>query len=247
VVATSFVAHAFLDGAELLDEAEWGEEASRACAFLTARLLDGGGRPYFRYLRAERELVHNANVLACSVLARTAALTGRSELLEPVRAALPATLDAQRPDGAWGYAEGEGHGWVDNFHTGYVLEGLSVCEQADPAVRPALERGLGYWERNLFLPDGTPKYYDDQRLPVDTHNHAQAIEAWLSVASWRDGALERAERCAAQLVRDWLEPDGHVGFQRRGWWTSRVPFVRWTTAPAFRALARLELARGTAA
>jgi hypothetical protein len=247
VIATSFVAHAFLDGAELLDEAEWGEEASRACAFLTARLLDDGARPYFRYLHAERELVHNANVLACSVLARTAAVTGREELLEPARAALTVTLDAQRPDGAWGYAEGEGHGWVDNFHTGYVLEGLSACVHAERAVRPALERGLDYWERNLFLADGTPKYYDNRLLPIDTHNHAQAIETWLAVASWRAGALERAERIAEQLVRDWLEPDGHVSFQRRRWWTSRVPFVRWTTAPAFRALARLELARGEAA
>ena len=38
-------------------------------------------------------------------------------------------------------------------------------------------------------------------------------------------------------------PDGHVAFQKRRLWTSRVPFVRWTTAPSFRALARLEFAR----
>jgi hypothetical protein len=40
-----------------------------------------------------------------------------------------------------------------------------------------------------------------------------------------------------------LTTDGHVAFQERRWWTSRVPYVRWTTAPAFRALARLELVR----
>jgi hypothetical protein len=244
VIVTSFIAHALLDGMELLDEAEWGEQARRVCEFLTRRLLDESvEQPYFRYLPAERELVHNANALGCSVLARTAKLTGDEELLTPVRAALPVTLGAQRPDGAWGYAESDGRGWVDNFHTGYVLEALAMCEHAGLPVRTALERGVDYWEHDLFLHDGTPKYYDDHLLPIDTHNHAQAIETWLSVASWRDGALERAERCASQLVRDWLEPDGHIGFQRRRLWTSRVPFVRWTTAPAFRALARLELAR----
>lgn len=243
VIATSFVGHALLDGLELLGEEEWGEQATRVCEFLTARLLgEIGGRPHFRYLAAERELVHNANALGCSVLARTGALTGRDELIVPAHDALPTTLDAQRPDGSWGYAESDGHGWVDNFHTGYVLEALALSEQAGQAVRPALERGIDYWERNLFLPDGTPKYYDDRVLPIDTHNHAQSIETWLAVAAWRDGALESAERCAAQLVRDWLEPDGHIGFQRRRLWTNRVPFVRWTTGPAFRALARLELA-----
>jgi hypothetical protein len=248
VIATSFAAHALLDGRELLGEPEWGEAAERTCAFLTDRLLDeSDGRAYFRYLHAERELVHNANVLGGSVCARTARLTGRDDLLEPVRAILPATLGAQRPDGSWPYAEGEAHGWTDNFHTAYVLEALIACSDVEPGIRPALERGFDFWEQNLFTADGTPKYLADRLLPVDTHNHSQAIETWLAAASWREGAAERARRCAEQLVRDWLAPDGHIGFQRRRLWTSRVPFVRWTTAPAFRALARLELVEKRAA
>jgi hypothetical protein len=242
VIATSFAAHALLDGRELLVEARWGEAAERSCEFLLARLLhEDPARTYFRYLAERDELVHNANVLACSVLARTARSGNRGDLLEVVRRALPATLQAQRPDGSWPYAEG-GHGWVDNFHTGYVLEGLAECEAAVP-LRREVERGLDYWERELFLPDWTPKYYAEQLWPIDAHNYAQAIETWLAVASWRKGALDAAERCAAQLVERMLAPDGHVVFQRRRWWTSRVPYVRWSTAPAFRALARLELAR----
>ena len=34
-----------------------------------------------------------------------------------------------------------------------------------------------------------------------------------------------------------------MNFQRGRFVTNRVPFIRWTTAPAFRALAGLELAR----
>jgi polysaccharide biosynthesis protein VpsJ len=241
VIATSFAAHALLDGQDLLGEERWGKAAERSCEFLLARLVeDDGERLYFRYLPAEKELVHNANVLGCSVLARTAALLGRDDLGETARRALSASLDAQRPDGSWPYAEGEGHGWVDNFHTGYVLEGLAVCEPIVP-VRSQLKRGVDYWERELFLPDGTPKYFAERIWPIEAHNYAQAIETWLAVASWRQGALDAAERCAAQLVERMLTRDGHVVFQRRRWWTSRVPYVRWTTAPAFRALARLEL------
>lgn len=244
VIATSFVAHALLDGHELLGEPEWGEAASRACDYLVASLLqEESDRSYFRYLPVERELVHNANLLGCSVLARTVALTGRQDLVPVVQRALPCSVSAQRPDGSWPYAEGEGHGWVDNFHTGYVLEALANCESLAPELRPVLERGFDYWEPELFLPDGTPKYFADRTLPIDSHNHAQAIETWLAVSGWRQGALVSAERTAALLVERMLMPDGHVAFQRRRLWTSKVPFVRWTTAPAFRALARLELVR----
>ena len=242
-IATSFAGHALLDGHELIDDDErWGDAASRVCLFLVETLLEeDGDRLYFRYLPEERELVHNANVLACSVLARSAALLGCTELEQTVRDSLASTLHAQAPDGSWPYSER--HSWTDNFHTGYVLEGLASCAAVDGSIRARLERGLEYWQRELFLRDGTPKYFAERALPIDAHNYAQAIETWLSVASWRPGALASAERCAAQLVDHMLTDDGHVVFQRRRWWTSRVPYVRWTTAPAFRALARLELAR----
>jgi hypothetical protein len=175
------------------------------------------------------------------MLARSAALLGCTELEQTVRDSLASTLHAQAPDGSWPYSER--HSWTDNFHTGYVLEGLASCAAVDGSIRARLERGLEYWQRELFLRDGTPKYFAERALPIDAHNYAQAIETWLSVASWRPGALASAERCAAQLVDHMLTDDGHVVFQRRRWWTSRVPYVRWTTAPAFRALARLELAR----
>lgn len=244
VIATSFAVEALLEGAEVLGDARFAEAAERACEFLVDELLDEtGGRVRFRYLHAEQELVHNANVLACSVLARTARLRDRDDLADIVRRALPATLGAQQLDGSWPYAEGAGHGWVDNFHTAYVLEGLARCEPAMPELLPALERGLDYWERELFLADGTPKYYANRVLPIDAHNYAQAIETWLAVAHWRPQALPSAERCARQLVDRMLTKAGYVAFQTRRLWTSRVPFVRWTTAPAFRALARLALAR----
>jgi len=242
VIATSFAAHALLDGHELLGDPEWSEAASRASDFLVTSLLqEDADRSYFRYLPVERELVHNANLLGCSVLARTSLLTGRDDLPAIVRRAIECSVEAQRPDGSWPYAEGDGHGWVDNFHTAYVLEALVHCEPVAPELRPVLSRGFDYWERALFLPDGTPKYYAGRTLPIDSHNYAQAIETWLAVSEWRQEALSLAERAAGQLVDRMLTPAGHVAFQRRRLWTSTVPFVRWTTAPSFRALARLQL------
>lgn len=224
-IATSFVARAFLDAHELLADERWKEPALAAARYLEANMLTAEG--HFRYVRGEDELVHNANLLACAVLTRA----GRHG---PVGRSLEVSLRAQRDDGSWPYAEGPRGNWVDNFHTAYVLESLAVCEPAFPEVREALERGVAFWERELFLRDGTPKYDVGHVYPIDTHCYASAIDAWVAV-----GRLEAALRTASLLVEHMLDPSGYAWFQKRRFWTNRIPFVRWTTAPSFCALAGL--------
>ena len=246
-IATCFAAHAFMDSWELLGDGEW-EGATRAVASFLAEDLrtSGAGRAYFAYLAGEDELVHNANLLACATLARAARIADDQTLVESALAPIATSLAAQRPDGSWPYANTSGHDWVDNFHTGYVLEALSECARVVPEAAAALERGLDHWERELFLPDGTPKYFPHRALPTDAHCFATAIDTWLSVADRRPDALERAERQATLLIETMLDRRGYVHFQRRRLWTSRVPYIRWSTAPSFRALAGLLLARARA-
>lgn len=236
-IATSFVAQALLDGCEFLGLAKYRNPARSAARFLETQMLLRSERgTFFRYLLGEDELVHNANVLAAAVLARTARVLDEPDWLEPARAALPVTLAAQRADGSWPYARGS-HSWVDNFHTAYVLEALA----AFPEASRALEAGLRYWQRELFLPDGTPKFFNDRTYPVDAHCYAQAIDTCLAV-----GDLVHARRQAKLLVDRMLDPAGYVHFQQWSRWTNRVPLIRWSTAPSFRALAGLLQAEGAA-
>jgi hypothetical protein len=221
-IATSFVARAFLDGHDLLADERWRGPAAAAARYLENNMLAEEG--YFRYLPGEDDLVHNANLLACSVLVRA----GHRDA---ARKSLEISLRAQREDGSWPYAEGPLGSWVDNFHTAYVLESLAVCEPAFPQVRKALERGLAFWERELFLPDGTPKYDLGNVYPIDTHCYASAIDAWIA-AERREPAM----RTASLLVERMIDPSGYAWFQQRRFWTNRVPLVRWTTAPSFCAL-----------
>jgi hypothetical protein len=233
-IATSFASHAFLDARDLLGDQRRGEVARSAARFLVGRLLTEGPRgSYFRYLAGEDELVHNANLLACGVLARAG-------LEEPARETLRSSLAAQRADGSWPYSERAGQDWVDNFHTAYVLESLTHCRRLDHAVAPALDRGVAYWRRELFLHDGTPKYTPASMFPIDSHCYASAVDALLAV-----GDVPAARRLAELFVERMQDPSGYIWFQRRRLWTSRVPFVRWTTAPAFKAIAGVLLADAT--
>ena len=51
------------------------------------------------------------------------ARVGQTEL---AKKAMAYTVSHQLPDGSWWYAEAPNLRWVDNFHTGYVLESLAV-------------------------------------------------------------------------------------------------------------------------
>lgn len=238
-IASSFAGHALLDGYELLGDARWGDAARSAASELVRRFFRDASRPYFGYLPREDELVHNANLLCCSVLARTSRAVDAPELADVVRAALPASLEAQRDDGAWPYAEGPGHDWVDNFHTGYVLESLCHCASVDPTVEPHLRRGIDFWSRELFLADGTPKYDTAHVYPLDAHCYATAVDTLVAMQPHHAGALTRARQVADLLISRMLHPSGYIRFQQHRRFTNNVPYVRWTTAPSFRALARL--------
>jgi len=181
-IATAFVAHAFLDGCELLGERQWADGAGAAAEFLSDEmLLQDATAPYFRYLPAEDELVHNANLLACAVLARTGRVLGSDSFQQRAHDPLRTTLAAQRRDGSWPYAQTAGQQWVDNFHTAYVLESLAHCAPSFPEAVEPLRRGLAYWQSALFLPDGTPKYFPDRIYPLDAHSYASAIDTWLAL------------------------------------------------------------------
>src|SRR4029450_11943063 len=94
-----------------------------------------------------------------------------------------------------------------------------------------------------FLPDATPKYRPDRIYPLDAHCYATAIDTWTTLAQRRPEGLEHAERIGRLLIERMLDAAGYVYFQERRLFTNRTPYVRWTTAPSFRALAGLLLAR----
>ncbi len=240
-IATSFAVGALLEGRRHLGAEQWLEAAERACEGLVATLLlEENGRRFFAYLPGERCLVHNANALAAAAVVGTGRAAGRRDLVQRGLDALETTVAGQREDGSWPYSEREGERWVDNFHTAYVLQSLARCAAVERSLESPLARGLDFWAEALFVGD-RPRYAVGATYPLDAHCYADAVETWVAVAPWRPEAPTAAERAAAALVRDMLSPRGYVYLQRRRLWTNRVPCVRWSTAPAFRALAGLEL------
>jgi hypothetical protein len=254
-VATSFVGHALLDAADGLGLESAGALAGDAAPFLRGalqRIAGPDGTFCFSYTPLDRRAVHNANLLAASLLARLSRRTapdpgGTDDLAELSRAATRLTLAAQRPDGSWPYGVTGRDQWVDSFHTGYVLLALEeVGRHVEvDGLAAALERGVAYW-RSAFFDGPAVGFHARKPYPVDTHAVAQAILTFLGLRSRIPDALAEARRLAEWALAEVRDPAGFYYYQHHGRWRNRLPYMRWTQAWMLRALAELAVQDGPA-
>ena len=241
-IATAFAGLALLDAFEVTAEERLLELAVGAGDFFLNHvpLTDEGNGAYFGYLVGDRTPIHNANGLACAFLARLSSHVERAGFRRVAEAGVAYAVAHQRRDGSWPYGEVAGLGWVDGFHTGYLLESLLVCSQAGIDVsEDALARGLSYYEGNLFLPDGTPKYFDTSTFPIDTQSAAQGIQTFARASRVRPGLLATAWSIFEYASENLRRADGAFIFQRGRGWRNRTPHVRWCAAPMLAAMTYL--------
>lgn len=211
-------AEAFCDAGDV-------ETANRIGDFLEhdlPRLLDEApdGRLALAYVASPvRGRVVNVNALAAGVFARLGRIETAARLVRYV-------LSCQRPDGAWHYAESPGTTPVDNYHTGFILDGLLSYLRAsdDAAARAAWEKGLAFYRAHLFDEDGAPRWREDRPFPRDVQGAAQGVLTFV-----RAGDLETADRILAwTLAHLWDEPRAAFAYRRGRFFTNRTVLLGWT-------------------
>lgn len=248
IVPTAFAARAFIESYQL-----FGEEADLNFVLDICRfIINDLKRPHedadtvcFSYTPRDRSLIFNASLLAGETLASASAFVDDQELSELAAKSARYVIENQKEDGSWAYGPKLRHRWVDNFHTAFILLSLKRISEAVPEVgaAKAIRRGFDYWVENLFLSDGTPKYYDSEIFPVDIHSAAAAIAVLSEFDDEDDRALPLAENVAAWTIENMRDSDGFFYYQIRKGETVTIPFIRWGQAWMAYALARLLEAR----
>jgi hypothetical protein len=242
-IASSFAGMAALDAFEATDDQRHLTLAVGTAEFFLRHVPQTEDSPgaFFGYLVEDRTPIHNANMLVCAFLARLAQHTGRDKFLEAALAGVAYTVARQRPEGSWPYGERSDLQWIDNFHTGYVLECLAVCAEAgmDELTRPALELGLDFYRRELFRSDGAPKYLPSSLYPIDIQCAAQGIQTFARLGRSVPELLDLAWKVSRYAIENMRRQDGSFIFQRRRLWDSRISHVRWSASPMFLALTYL--------
>jgi len=234
VVCTAFAAHAYLDLYERTNSEAVLDVAVSSCRFLLDRLnraTDPDGA-CFSYTPVDHSRVHNVNLLAAELLARTFTKTGISEFRDAAEQATRYSLARQRTDGSWVYGEAESQAWIDSFHTGFVLVSLkNLIEYLNvEGWSGALRAGYDFYEQRFFLADGTPGYYHDRQYPLDVHSGAQGVITFVEMTDLMPNAKAMASRVVRWAIQTLQDPAGFFYFQRHRFYTIRISYMRWAQA-----------------
>lgn len=240
VVCTSFV----VDGLAAIDHPAAATAILGAADFVQQHLhrhVDQGGACY-SYSPRDRTRVYNASLFAGKILARAATIAPADQA-DALRAESHRVVDylvaRQRPDGAWVYGEAGHWQWIDNLHTGFVLETLADIRDllGEPGSwQDTLDRGLAYYRAHLFDANLVPRYYADRDGLVDSHTVAQAAITLLRFTDRDPDLADDARRILDHgIERLWSAARRGFAYQQ-GRVTSRTIFLRWSQAWMLRAI-----------
>jgi len=238
VVNTAFVGHALLDAYESAGLDAALDMAARTKEFILRDLnrKHHGDTFCLSYTPIDHDYVHNANALGASLLFRLAEITDDGRVKDIALQSMRYCVAHQREDGAWPFAETHVQQWVDSFHTGFVLESLRRflgCPECSN-WRENYERGVKYYAEHFFLADGTPKYYSDRTYPIDIHSPAEAI-CFFATEGKQYGRL--AKKVLLWMLKHMWNGNGAFYYRKNRFARTKLIYMRWSQAWAFRALA----------
>lgn len=244
VVWTSLIGHAFLDGYDHLQKDEYLQVAVSICTHILCdlRTLSDREGTCINYTPGPDAWVHNANVLGGSILARTYAHTKNEAYRVLAEKAMMYTAQYQRPNGSWFYGEKSNLHWIDNFHTGYVLDCFKHYAKStgDNSLNEILSKGYGHWKKTFFLSDGTPKYYDTKMLPLDIQCSSQAIDTLIFFSDQDPDALQLAMKVARWTIANMQDSTGYFYYRCYSrWLVNKTPTLHWGQATMLCALGGL--------
>lgn len=231
VVATGIITHALFQ----CYQETGNQKALVLCQSAVNFVLNDLNRTYnpertafcFSYSPFDKQVVFNASMKAVRLLAEVYSVIQNESLKSTARQAVTFVMNHQREDGAWIYSTSKAGNWVDNYHTGYVLDCLKYYQTytGDYSFSKNLERGFRFYLQHFFLPDGLPKFYDCQPFPVDCTAAAQSL---LTLSLF--GEKEMANRTAMFMIKNMQRKDGAFYFRKYKRHTEKTSFMRWSNA-----------------
>jgi hypothetical protein len=250
ITCTPYCFAAYLGLYDATGEQRYLDIARSIATFVFADLKDtptGQDAAAASYSPLDATKVVNASAYRAWVLFEADARFGLPEYKAKAQRNLNFILQSQRADGAWLYAtEGSGEGFIDNFHTAFVLKNLYKINQRlkNPAVDAAIKKGWEFYRRELFDAEGLPKSFAieprTQIVKLEMYNFAEAITLGALLKDFIPDAFTLAQNLAATLCSRYQLPQGYFvtrvfkqGFKHT------FPFLRWPQAQLFYALTNL--------
>lgn len=230
IVATGIISNALFLCYEKTGNKEALELCKSAAQFAIKdlqRTQDQDGNFCFSYSPFDKQVVFNASMKASRLLAQVYSITRDETLKTAADQSVAFVMNFQKENGAWIYSTSNVGSWVDNYHTGYVLDCLDEyikCTE-EKKWEPALEKGLEFYLNNFFEEDGTPKFYDKNVFPIDCTAAAQSL---LTLCRFRQTLL--ANKVAERVIALMQNQKGYFYFRKFKNYSIRTSFMRWSNA-----------------
>ena len=235
VVATTYAAYGLFDAYEATRNTRYLSVALDAVNFVLkdlSRDYRDDGTFLFSYSVTEgNNKVYNASLLGSKLLSRAYYYNKDESLIDVARGSVQAVMNAQDEDGSWVYGELPIQSWKDSFHTGFNLECLADYMKftGDKSFEDGINRGFDYYIRNFFTNEGIPKYYNNDVFPIDIHSPAQLVVTLESLGRIKEyrGLVEKVINWTIDNMQD---PKGFFYYQKKKYWTTKIPYMRWSQA-----------------
>jgi hypothetical protein len=247
-VVTSFVGQALLDAYETVRDDRYLDVAAQAVRFLLdapKTLFEDERRRCVSYVPDPSIdwIVMDVSALAGALAARVGALAGNEELVREGGRLVRYVVSKQTGDGAWFYAEPPtaSHITHDNYHTGFILDALLQYGLAagSDEFQAAYDRGIEFYQRRLFEPDGAARFMSDRLYPIDIHGCAQGVITFsLQQRHLGTGAAEARRILTWTLDNMWDPATGWFYYQQRRGFRTAIRELRWCQGWMSWALAR---------
>lgn len=229
VVATGIIANALFEAWKLTKNQDCKDLVLSASGFVLNDLnrIPEDDTFCFSYSPFDKEKVFNASLKGIRLLSQAYFLNKNKILLETANVALKFIMKYQLPNGAWNYSLAKTGGWIDNYHTGYVLDCLDeyIRNTENDSIRNRLLKGYDYYKARFFTESNAPRFYAEKTLPIDCTAASQSL---LTLS--RFGDTEKAKKVALWTIKHMQSRKGFFYFRKFKYYTVKTSFMRWSNA-----------------
>jgi len=241
IVATGFIVNSLFECYKLTGNQKAKELIIGTKDFILQdinRSYEEDGSFVFSYSPFDKQKVFNASMKGVRILSFIYHLTKDEELKSTAIKAADYVIDSQNENGSWYYAKRSTGEWIDNYHTGYILDSLddfiNYFSHTDKKYKESLIKGFEYYTNHFFEENKIPKFYDNDLYPIDCTSAGQSI-----LTLTRFNKTELANSVAEYMINSMQSEKGFFYFRKFKNYKINTSFMRWSNAWMFVSLSKI--------
>jgi len=185
-----------------------------------------------RYILNDDTVILNVQAQAAWSFLRAHLLSGEGRFLEVAEKLIRFVEQKQHSDGSWPYAEVSTGRFIDNFHTGFILEALhesNIILESD-VLKETISRGYNFYLDHFFRSNGLVSYFHNSTYPVDSHAIAQSVITISKLGQYENRSGSILNNIINWALDNFQSEEGYFYYQKWPFFVNKIPYMRWTQA-----------------